>query len=35
MAAMVSLVMTLLEMPQARTGVVVNLAILAALFLYY
>jgi hypothetical protein len=34
MAAMASLVMTLLEMPQARTGVV-NLAILAALFLYY
>jgi hypothetical protein len=32
---MVSLVMTLMEMPQARTGLLVNLAILAALFLFY
>ena len=30
--AMISLVMSLLEMPQARIGVLVNLAILAVLF---
>jgi hypothetical protein len=33
--AATSLVMTLLELPQARIGVLVNLAILAALFLSY
>ena len=31
----ISLVMTLLEMPQARIGVLINLAILAALFISY